>query len=114
MIKIRKEFKRPLSTGERLVEQYRPFTTTRTESVEKLMTFDAAERYVMQATVGVHFIANQAQYDHARKNAEQQLLAVIYAEVLDAIGAATSAAYAGDCAVVIDVLQKLRGEILEP
>jgi hypothetical protein len=113
MIKFREELKTPVEMG-RVAVPYMPTAVMSEHSSPDSAGFPYSTRYELRARVGVMFTANSAEYERARENAERLLLSIVYAEVLDAIALATSAASAGDFHATCDILQSLRRELVTP
>lgn len=67
--------------------------------------------FYLEGRVRVEFYCNKAQYHDARRNAERQLIGLLYASVRDPILRAKSCVYAGDPKGVLAALLEIEKEI---
>jgi hypothetical protein len=118
MNKLRSELKEYHLTGygAQRAEVYKPSLTIRHEETDQMQAqaFGYAQGYLLKATIGVNFWANQAQFQDAYRNAEKTLMTAMYGDVLSSLDLIRSALYAHDiesALVFIDGLEKHLQEV---
>ena len=95
------------------VISYSPDVLVRCDAVPSMESIDIREAYVLSATVKVNFWANRAQYEHARENAERQILMFVYEDLVYDITAIQAMIYAGDSPAAQVALANMHHKLLE-
>ena len=72
---------------------------------------DANTEHAMRLVVGVHFWANQAQYQHAYQNARRVLLCRLYKGILGETAELRKAIFDGDAGAALDICDRIDKEL---